>query len=184
MGSTTATKRFRYPEGNSDPAADTDIANLITDFDIEINSQMANRREKLRHRPVGVMQSSVDYSQPAAGYVNLPVGTVMLNQGSVCDAANNRFLISATAGAGVYYVSGYAHVFVPGGTATRAFLEIDKGGATYVARQSRAAWGQHFQASAMISLAVGETLNLRGYRDGTATSTWSQAWFYLYKLTD
>lgn len=183
MAGKTTNKLFRYPDGG-DPVSDVDIANLVTDFDVEIRSQLDNKRAKLRNRPMGVMEGTNSVTANAGGSYPLPMERIDYDPSGLCDLANKRFTINAASGAGLYVVIvtgnsrltnanmwsiGIAH-------SSGATLAWNKGSSNAT---SRTAFGAAY-------MNVGDYVSFTGYRDGTGTSDYfsSTRMAAIFKMSD
>lgn len=179
MGNKTQVKQFRYPERN-DAVSEVDIANLINDFDIEVANQLASTREKLRHRPYAVMGDG-SFTVPSATNTAWKYATVddPLGLGSLTTGA---FTISAAAGGGVYFTYAYASFSSPN-TVTSFEVSIQAGGA-YASRTKRNYYSATLFSAAIVSVAVGSTIQASSWQNGSGTTTVSSPLFLIVKLSD
>lgn len=184
MPGVTTNKAFPYPV-KGDPARETDVAGLMSDIDYEIAYQVGKRRDQVRQRPCArlrYMGANVNFAAGVA--TNVPLDTVNFDPYGMANLANNRLVVPASAGAGLYLVSATAYLYSPATGGTSLEVTAFRDSAVYLGRQKRKASSQRYGVVCAAVLAVGSPVYLQCYYNGTGTPYIGGAYVMIYKVSD
>lgn len=179
----TPVKRFRYPQ-RGEIGTDVDIANLASDFDIEVQNQIDTKVKRVTRTPLGSMWRYSNNLAFAGGW------TKMTWEGSTGDFGGlpgDRFVVPSVVGPGLFMVQCMVRVGGVPSNCTSIGLKTEIGGSTTAVMERKVRREcQRLGSAYVIGLpAVGDWVqwSVGFYTSGTGAYTdWADC--YIWKVGD